>query len=203
MKVRARYRTAYIDPPWPERGGGKIQRGADRHYDTMKVPAIQSLIDGVINLNSRYRLAWDAHLYLWATNNYLPHAITMMAGLGFRYVTMVTWLKGTIEIVSGENLAPTVYDRYAQLKLQMGLGQYYRGCTEHCLFGVRGRIPYRLLPSGKRAQGMTGFVTPRLPEHSRKPETMRQMIERVSPGPYLELFARRPMRGWTVWGNEV
>lgn len=29
------------------------------------------------------------------------------------------------------------------------------------------------------------------------------MIQRLSPGPYLELFARRPMAGWDVWGNQV
>jgi N6-adenosine-specific RNA methylase IME4 len=29
------------------------------------------------------------------------------------------------------------------------------------------------------------------------------MVEAVSPGPRLELFARRARPGWTVWGNEV
>ena len=27
--------------------------------------------------------------------------------------------------------------------------------------------------------------------------------ERVSPGPYLELFARRPQPNWDAWGNEI
>ena len=29
------------------------------------------------------------------------------------------------------------------------------------------------------------------------------MVEHVTAGPYLELFARRLRLGWTVWGNEV
>lgn len=114
------------------------------------------------------------------TNNYLPAGIEVMAAWGFRYVTAITWLK----------------DRF-------GLGQYFRAQTEHVLFGVRGSLPYRTDPiSGKRAQGTTGFMEPRQ-EHSRKPETMRSMIERVSYAPRLELFARRRYEGWDAWGNEA
>lgn len=121
----------------------------------------------------------NAHLYLWVTNNFLQDGLDVMRAWGFRYVTTITWTK----------------DR-------MGLGQYFRGITEHCLFGVRGKSPYKVRPDGKRAQGRTGFIAPRQ-EHSVKPEQMREMIELVSYGPYLELFARRPAQGWDVWGNEV
>jgi N6-adenosine-specific RNA methylase IME4 len=89
------------------------------------------------------------------------------------------------------------------MKDRPGLGQYFRGITEHCLFGVRGRVPYRLSADGGRLQGMTGVFDAPRGEHSAKPETMRRMIERVSPGPYLEMFARRPAVGWDAWGNEV
>ena len=62
----------------------------------------------------------NAHLYLWATNNFLPDALEVMKAWGFRYVTMITWMKDRI-----------------------GLGQYFRGLTEHCLFGIRGKLPYK------------------------------------------------------------
>jgi hypothetical protein len=39
--------------------------------------------------------------------------------------------------------------------------------------------------------------------HSAKPEEVRGFIERASPGPYLELFGRRPVEGWAVFGNQV
>lgn len=166
-----RYPTIMADPPWPEHGGGRIKRGADRHYPLMKVKDIAALpIESWAEDN--------AHLYLWTTNNYLPSALQVMAAWGFRYVTTVTWMK----------------DRF-------GLGQYYRGITEHCLFGVRGNIPYKTL-GGKRQQGLTGFVAPRT-KHSEKPVEMYEMIEKVSPGPYLELFARSYRPDWDVWGNEV
>ena len=99
--------------------------------------------------------------------------------MGFRYKTAITWFK----------------DRF-------GLGQYYRGQTEHCLFGVRGRLPYRTREDGKRAQGITAIHAPRT-RHSAKPGEMRTMIERVSHARRLELFARGEAKGWDVWGNEV
>lgn len=120
------------------------------------------------------------HLYLWTTNNFLPDALEVVKAWGFRYVTMITWLKDS----------------------EPGLGQYYRGLTEHCIFARTKRtLPYKIL-GGKRQQGVTGFIEPKS-IHSRKPDAMRQMIERVSYAPRIELFAREEHTGWDVWGNEV
>jgi N6-adenosine-specific RNA methylase IME4 len=167
-----KYKTIYADPPWPERGGGKIKRGADRHYPLMRIEDIAAL--PVMDLADPE----GCHLYLWTTNNYLPAALEVMAAWGFRYITTITWTK----------------DR-------AGLGQYFRGLTEHCLFGVRGKVPYKII-DGKRQQGTTGFYAPK-GRHSQKPEEMRQMIEKVSYGPRIELFARQIAPGWDAWGNEI
>lgn len=139
-----KYQTIYADPPWWETGGGKIKRGADRHYQLMKTPEI-------IALPVPELIAPDGcHLYLWATNNHLKDAFAVMEAWGFQYVTTITWQK----------------DR-------AGLGQYYRGMTEHCLFGTtKKRLPYKIV-DGKRQQGVTGFLEARR-EHSQKPERMRQ-----------------------------
>jgi N6-adenosine-specific RNA methylase IME4 len=167
-----RYGTIYADPPWMERGGGKIKRGADRHYSLMKTKDIAAL-------PVKELAADNAHLYLWVTNNFLKDGLEVMEAWGFRYVTMVTWAKDRI-----------------------GLGQYFRGQTEHILFGVRGKVPYKVDENGKRQQGRTLMNASRM-EHSRKPEEFREMIEKVSYGPFLELFARRPAEGWHTWGNQV
>ena len=167
------YKTIYADPPWMESGGGKIKRGADRHYTLMKTQDIASL--PVSQLASPA----GCHLYLWATNNFLKDALNVMEAWGFRYITMITWLKDG----------------------SPGLGQYFRGLTEHCLFGASNVLPYKTF-DGKRAQGVTGFTAPRR-EHSRKPDEMRQMIERVSYAPRIELFAREKFCGWDAWGNEI
>ena len=165
------FTTVYADPPWLERGGGQIKRGADRHYPLMKTKDIMALPVKEI-------VAPNAHLYLWVTNNFLPDGLKVMETWGFRYVTNITWVK----------------DR-------MGLGQYFRGMTEHCLFGVKGSLPYKLL-DGKRQQGRTVLIAPK-GRHSEKPEDMYTMIEKVSTGPYIELFARNGRDGWVSWGNEV
>lgn len=136
----------------------------------------------------------DAHCYIWVTNNFLPDGLEVLRAWGFRYVTKIDWFKG----LGDDDVAREEDDA----TLPMGLGQYFRGCTESCLFGVRGQIPYRLTADGKRAQGRTGFHSPR-GEHSEKPAKMREMIERVSPGPRLEMFARKPADGWDVWGLEA
>lgn len=168
-----KYQTIIADPPWPEHGGGKIKRGADRHYPLMTIKEIKALAPMVDNV-----AADNCHLYMWTTNNFLPDALDVMAAWGFRYVTKITWMK----------------DRF-------GLGQYFRGITEDCLFGVKGKLPYKVV-DGKRQQGVTGFYAPRM-EHSRKPDIVHEMAERVSYGPRLEMFARRERDGWDVWGNEV
>ncbi len=167
-----KYKTIYADPPWMERGGGKIKRGADRHYplmktkDIMELPIIQEIADD------------NSHLYLWVTNNFLADGLKVMESWGFRYVTTITWVKDRI-----------------------GLGQYFRGITEQCLFGVKGKLPYKII-DGKRQQGQTVVYAPKT-IHSQKPDEMYSIVEKVSYGPYIELFARRHKEGWDSWGNEL
>lgn len=43
------------------------------------------------------------------------------------------------------------------------------------------------------------FTAPR-GAHSAKPGIFGDLVEKVSPGPYLELFARQPRLGWDSWG---
>lgn len=171
---KGEYKTIYIDPPWPEYGGGRIRRGADRHYPLMSVREIKTLpIQGLVHPDG-------CHLYLWVTNNYLQAGLDCIRAWGFEYKTIITWMK----------------DR-------KGLGQYYRGLTENCLFATTPqKLPYKLTEGGKRCQGVTGFYEPRT-VHSRKPGEMRRMIEIVSYAPRIEIFARESFPGWEAWGNQV
>lgn len=174
------YKTILADPPWPESGGGKVKRGADKHYGLMKVKDIATLpVKHILHPDG-------AHLYLWVTNNYLFDGLDVLNAWGFRYVTMITWAK----------------------EGRQGLGQYFRGLTEHVLFGVKeGKVlPYRTTAEGKRAQGTTllgrGLI-PRPGGHSHKPKELHEVAELVSHEPRLEMFARRERDGWDVWGLEA
>lgn len=115
----------------------------------------------------------DAHCYLWVTNAFLEEGLQLLRAWGFTYKTMRTWCK-----------------------TQIGLGNYWRNATEHILLGVRGQCPFR-----DKSQS-TWFLSGR-GQHSRKPDLVRQCIELASPGPYLELFGREAVDGWTVWGNQI
>lgn len=168
-----RYKTIYLDPPWMERGGGKIKRGADNHYELMKTKDIATL--PIHNLTHED----GCHLYMWVTNNFMPDAFKLLNEWGFEYITMITWTKDKI-----------------------GLGQYFRGITEHCIFArTKKKLPFKIIDN-KRQQGITGFYEPKT-IHSQKPEKMREMIEKVSYEPRIELFARKHFDGWDCWGNEV
>lgn len=117
--------------------------------------------------------AENAHLYMWCYPATRHLAEDLMRGFGFRFVDEFVWGKD-----------------------QMGLGQYFRHAHETLLLGVKGRLPVNF-------HGQRSFAMLPRQEHSHKPEEVQVMIERLSPGPRLELFARRPFPGWHVWGNEV
>lgn len=116
-----------------------------------------------------------AHLYLWTINRYVDAAYDVARAWGFRPSTLLVWAK---PVRPG------------------GLGGAWKLTTEFCLFARRGVLP------------ATGWVNStwfgwKRGRHSEKPEEFQDLVERVSPGPYLELFARRRRPGWHVWGNEV
>jgi len=164
------------DPPWLERGGGKIKRGADRHYPLMPTADIAAL-------PMRRAAAVDAHLWLWVTDNFLKDGLQVMDAWGFRYVRTWVWVKG--EEDGGDE------------SLQLGLGQYGRNCHEQLLFGVRGHLP---VPTPDRRPASVFHA--RRTVHSRKPARAYEIMQQVSPGPRLELFARDPRDGWLVLGNQ-
>jgi N6-adenosine-specific RNA methylase IME4 len=120
--------------------------------------------------------AWDnAHLYLWITNAHLLEGVgaQMCRAWGFRPITVITWHKPMI-----------------------GTGHYFRNTTEHIIFAVRGALPLKL------RNLRTDYRWPR-GKHSEKPAESYALIEKASPGEYLELFARRQRGdGWSCWGNE-
>lgn len=118
--------------------------------------------------------AGNAHCWLWVTNGTLRIGYDILEGWGFTPRSIFTWVKPRV-----------------------GLGTYLRNTTEHCLLGTRGKAPVRF-----RSQPSWGFF-PVQPPHSHKPEEFYDIVERVSPGPYLELFARHPRHGWAAWGDEI
>lgn len=169
------YSTIVADPPWTYSTKSGITTTANKQ-ETQPAAAAQYTTMTVTELSAlrvEALAAPDAHLYLWATNPLLFEAKAVMDAWGFRYITLITWLKtGT-----------------------MGMGFYFRGDTEHLLFGVRGKCP--ISPERRERNWFQAAKH----GHSVKPAALADMVERVSPGPYVELFARSPRLGWDSWGK--
>lgn len=174
-----------MDPPWQERGGGKSKRGADRHYPLLG----KKEIFDVVRKSGKWRPAKSCHLWMWATSNFLKDALWLMEVFGFRYVTSAVWVKMNSDKSYGAD-----FEEY----LQISLGQYMRHAHEWLLLGTRG--PAMVPPPGDRCPSV--IFAPRT-KHSKKPQEAYDLIERTSPGPRLEMFAREPRDGFVVWGNEV
>jgi N6-adenosine-specific RNA methylase IME4 len=169
--------TVLADPPW--RFINRTGKVAPEHkrlsrYDTLTTKEIAGL--PVADL-----MASQSHCYLWVPNALLAEGLMVMENWGFTYKANVVWAKRRAD--GGPD--------------GRGVGFYFRNVTELILFGTRGKL--RTLAPGRRQVNM---IETRKREHSRKPDEQYALIESCSPGPYLELFARHPHEGWTVWGEE-
>jgi len=170
LAANVKYATIVIDPPWDwgDEGDGDQLGRARPDYATMGIDQLAALEVGALADD-------DCHLYLWITNRSLPKGFRLIEQWGFRYVTALTWVKP-----------------------HFGMGNYFRGQTEHVLFAVKGSQPLLRKDMG------TVFHAPRGPlGHSSKPETFLPMVESCSPGPYLEMFSRSERDGWVAWGENA
>jgi N6-adenosine-specific RNA methylase IME4 len=128
--------------------------------------------DDLADLPVEALAASDAHLWCWAVNGMMEDAYRLVRAWGFRPITLVTWCKP----------GP-------------GVGYYLRNNTEHAIFATRGKP---LVPEDKPLS--TWFQWPK-GKHSAKPDPFLDIVEQVSPGPYVEMFARAPRLGWDSWGH--
>lgn len=192
-----KYRTIVADPPWPmpETGAktmgnkdGKYRLENGREYDSdwwgrsvgrkSKIPYECMEVCDIKALEVPSEES--AHLYLWTVNRHIESAYGVCRAWGFKPSQLLAWCKPPIGL---------------------GFGGAYCNTTEFVLFCRKGSLRH------KQRENSTWWAWSRPYEnghisHSSKPEAFQDMVERVSPGPYLELFARRTRLGWATWGNE-
>ena len=177
-EVKGTFGTILIDPPWRfQNRTGKMapEHKRLRRYPTMSFEEIAALpVDTLAKPKS--------HLYLWCPNALLMEALTIMKAWGFTYKTNIVWYK--VRKDGGPD--------------GRGVGFYFRNVTELLLFGTKGKL--RTLKPGRR---QVNVIISRKEEHSKKPDAVYDVIERCSPNPYLELFARQRIPGWSQWGDQV
>lgn len=174
----AQFGTILADPPWQfQNRTGKMAPEHKRlnRYSTMTLTDIYELPIARLALP-------QSHLYLWVPNALINEGLETMHRWGFVYKAQVIWYK--VRKDGGPD--------------GRGVGFYFRNVTEVLLFGVRGKL--RTREAGRR---QTNIIVSQKREHSRKPDEQYDIIERCSPGPYLEMFARHQRKGWYQWGNEM
>jgi N6-adenosine-specific RNA methylase IME4 len=115
-------------------------------------------------------------LFLWTTSAHLKDAFEVLAAWDFEYVSHFIWVKN-----------------------RAGLGCWIRTQHEVLLFARRGSPPTPA-PSARPPS----VIHAARREHSRKPDEIYGVIERMYPTlPRIELFARSRRDGWTAWGNQI
>ena len=173
-----RFGTILADPPW--QFTNRTGKMAPEHKRLLRYPTMT--LDDIMTLPVKQLSLAQSHLYLWVPNALVLEGLEVMKHWGFTYKTNLVWYK--IRKDGGPD--------------GRGVGFYFRNVTELILFGVRGSL--RTQAPGRR---QVNIITSQKREHSRKPDELYSIIEECSPGPYLELFARRSRRGWKQWGNEI
>jgi N6-adenosine-specific RNA methylase IME4 len=176
---KRKFATVLADPPWQfQNRTGKMAPEHKRlsRYPTMTLQNIKDLpVEAIVKDT--------AHLYLWVPNALLADGLQVMAHWGFTYKTNLIWYK--IRKDGGPD--------------RRGVGFYFRNVTEMILFGLRGKNARTLQPG----RSQENIISSQKREHSRKPDEQYEIIEACSPGPYIELFARGPRKGWLGWGNQA
>lgn len=185
------YRTIVCDPPWPVKDSGPRTLAAGGRWDTTGagtagkrsiVPYARMSIDDIAALPvASLADPGGCHLYLWAVNAYLTEAYAVARAWGFKPSTLPTWCKPP---------------------MGLGLGGTYVNTTEFILFARRGCLPAQRRWDTTWFEWSRPYVGRGGPTHSAKPEAFTDLVEQVSPGPYLECFARRQRLNWSTWGNE-
>lgn len=168
------YSTIVADPPWHYDEMQKRrypEKGLS--YERMSLAYSTLSVDEIAALPVEELAAPDAHLYVWTTNRYLPATFDIVKAWGFRYAQTLVWAKTPHGITAGGA---------------------YTNSAEFCIFARRGS------PGQLAREDSTWWHLPR-GAHSAKPPAFLDMVERVSPGPRLELFARATRFGWDSWGH--
>ncbi|MBP5857267.1 hypothetical protein KAJ83_09625 [Marivibrio halodurans] len=192
------YRLLSIDPPWAFETWSEQGRNRSASYDTMTLPQLAQM--PVMDLARP-----DALVALWVIDSMLPEGLALLDAWGFRFVTVCfTWVK-TFDLFGRQSarialLHRAIEDRdwnqIGEALAPMGLGYWTRANPEMCLLASIGA------PRREEKNVRQPLFAP-LREHSRKPDEAYRRLERLTPGPRAELFARERRPGWDAWGNEV
>lgn len=171
-----KYRTIVADPPWPYgKFGSYSWREGRASGKARDLPYPVMALEAITALPVADLAEPDAHLYVWTTQRFLRDTYEIVEAWGFVPGCLLVWCKSPHGFNPGGAFGSTV---------------------EFVLTAKRGNLGH----IGKVERQWWNWSRG---AHSQKPEAFLDAVETVSPGPYLELFARRNRLGWDTWGNEA
>ena len=162
-----KFSVIVADPPWSY----SARAEDDTHRAANPYPSMT--IKQIIDMPLADNALDDSILWLWTTNAFMVEAHTVAHSWGFQVKTILTWAKN-----------------------RMGLGDWLRGQTEHCLMCVKGKPVVTLT-------NQTTLLNGPMRQHSRKPDEFYAMVETLCPGSKCEFFSREKRKGWTTFGAEA
>jgi N6-adenosine-specific RNA methylase IME4 len=160
------FRVIAADPPWPYDRTDDPTHRGSITYHKMDLEDIEALAVEAMAHD-------DCVLWLWTTNSFMHEAYHVVEAWGFKPKTVLTWVKP-----------------------KMGVGNYLRNITEHCIVAVRGKPVFNLTNQTTELRG-------EVREHSRKPEEFYELVEGLCPGSKVEMFSREDRENWSSWGSET
>ena len=186
------YRAILMDVPWQflTRSDKGKDRSPEQHYEVMTLDAIKALpIRDLVHPDG-------AVLHFWVIDTHVQMALDVVEGYGFQYKTVgFYWAK-----TNKDGSFFTGMGFWTRANPEHAYEAYFADGEDHTVE----RSFLATVGSPKR----TGKDVPRLivaprREHSRKPDEIYERIERLTDGPYLDLFSRQYRPGWTNWGLEA
>lgn len=161
------FRVIVIDPPW------KYTNRVEDDSHRGRTPYPDMSIEEICDLPVSDLAHDDCVLFLWVTNAFMKEAFLCLEAWGFSDKTILTWDK-----------------------VNIGLGDWLRNVTEHCILAVKGKPIVTLT-------NQTTLLREKRTSHSRKPEEFYKLVDELCPGSKLEMFARVQRDGWQSWGTKA
>jgi N6-adenosine-specific RNA methylase IME4 len=171
--MTGKYRTIVADPPWEYNEGFALGPGHG-NLEVRPLPYKAMSLSAIHELPVFDLAAKNSRLFMWTTNRYLRSAFSVLEAWGFIYRQTLVWHKLDANLPA--SIAPN--------------------SAEFLMVATKGR------PERTGTMPSSVVATTRKGGHSAKPEVWLDYIEQCSPGPYVELFARRARFGWDYWGDQ-
>ena len=176
MKLpKKKYNTIVLDPPWDISLTGKLKREKNR---AIKLPYKTMSLDQIKSLPIGKIANKGAHIYTWTTNKMLPYSFDVLKSWGVNYHLTLVWTKPSF-------IAPAMGYQFATEFLQLGF--YQKPMLKFKRIGLKNWI--NIFQSRNN--------------HSKKPKEFYDLIDKMSPSPKLEMFARDKKKNWDAWGDEL